>query len=249
MLAVMKKIRNNTLMNNPSIRRLIESFAFFKANVLLIAKFLIIATLPLILIEIFLSQYGTRVSFPITIRYLSIIIGYLYQPIYTGGLIYLIYKTVNDDQCTIAECISVSLLRWADLVIVNIISSIIIIAGLFFFLIPGLIAFARLSLAEYSVIINKLNPIKAITHSNNLTKPYTWQIIASCFLLSGILLIFELLIQLIINKLSIGNIFISAIASLVSIILWSNFTILLFRYYDLSSKNNQQPLEDNPAND
>jgi len=56
------------------------------------------------------------------------------------------------------------------------------------------------------------------------------------FLLSGILLIIELLIQIIVNKLSIGNIFISAVSSLISIILWSNFTILLFRYYDLASK-------------
>ncbi len=244
----MEKTLNNTLMNNPSIRRLIETFAFFKANVFLIGKFLIISTLPLILLEIFLSYYGTTVSFPITIRYLSIIIGYLYQPIYTGGLIYLIYKIVIDEQCNIRECLSVSLLRWADLIIVNIISTVIIIAGLFAFIIPGFIAFARLSLAEYSVIINNFNPKKAIMNSNDLAKQFTRQIIGSCFLLSGILLIIELLIQIIINKLSIGNIFISAVSSLISIILWSNFTILLFRYYDLASKNNEPQPEDSPAN-
>ena len=239
----------NTLMNNPSIKRLIETFAFFKAHVLLIGKFLIISTLPFIILEIFLSYYSTIVSYPLTIQYLSIIVGYLYQPIYTGGLIYLIYKIVADEQCSMKECLSVSLGRWADLIIVNIISMVIIIAGLFAFIIPGFIAFARLSLAEYSVVINKFNPKKALINSNDITKAFTWQIIGSCFLLSGILLILELSIQIIINKLSIGNIFISAVSSLLSIILWSNFTILLFRYYDLSLRNAKQRLEDEPVQD
>lgn len=239
----------NTLMNNPSIKRLIETFAFFKAHVLLIGKFLIISTLPFIILEIFLSYYSTIVSYPLTIQYLSIIVGYLYQPIYTGGLIYLIYKIVADEQCSMKECLSVSLGRWADLIIVNIISMVIIIAGLFAFIIPGFIAFARLSLAEYSVVINRFNPKKALINSNDITKAFTWQIIGSCFLLSGILLILELSIQIIINKLSIGNIFISAVSSLLSIILWSNFTILLFRYYDLSLRNAKQRLEDEPAQD
>ena len=239
----------NTLMNNPSIKRLIETFAFFKAHVLLIGKFLIISTLPFIILEIFLSYYSTIVSYPLTIQYLSIIVGYLYQPIYTGGLIYLIYKIVADEQCSMKECLSVSLGRWGDLIIVNIISMVIIIAGLFAFIIPGFIAFARLSLAEYSVVINKFNPKKALINSNDITKAFTWQIIGSCFLLSGILLILELSIQIIINKLSIGNIFISAVSSLLSIILWSNFTILLFRYYDLSLRNAKQRLEDEPVQD
>ena len=234
----------NTLMNNPSIKRLFETFAFFKAHFLLIGKFLIISTLPFIVLEIFLLHYSTTVSYPMTIQYLSIIVGYLYQPIYTGGLIYLIYKIVADEQCSIKECLSVSLSRWGDLIIVNIISTVIIIAGLFAFIIPGFIAFARLSLAEYSVVINKFNPKKALINSNDIAKVFTWQIIGSCFLLSGILLIFELSIQIIINKLSIGNIFISAAISLLSIILWSNFTILLFRYYDLSLRNAEQHLED-----
>ena len=239
----------NTLMNNPSIKRLIETFVFFKAHVLLIGKFLIISTLPFIILEIFLSYYSTIVSYPLTIQYLSIIVGYLYQPIYTGGLIYLIYKIVADEQCSMKECLSVSLGRWGDLIIVNIISMVIIIAGLFAFIIPGFIAFARLSLAEYSVVINKFNPKKALINSNDITKAFTWQIIGSCFLLSGILLILELSIQIIINKLSIGNIFISAVSSLLSIILWSNFTILLFRYYDLSLRNAKQRLEDEPVQD
>ena len=239
----------NTLMNNPSIKRLIETFAFFKAHVLLIGKFLTISTLPFIILEIFLSYYSTIVSYPLTIQYLSIIVGYLYQPIYTGGLIYLIYKIVADEQCSMKECLSVSLGRWADLIIVNIISMIIIIAGLFAFIIPGFIAFARLSLAEYSVVINRFNPKKALINSNDIAKAFTWQIIGSCFLLSGILLILELSIQIIINKLSIGNIFISAVSSLLSIILWSNFTILLFRYYDLSLRNAKQCPEDEPVQD
>ena len=230
----------NTLMNNFVIRRLVETFAFFKTHALIISKFLLLATLPLLIIEIFLAYYRSHVSFPVTIQYLSIIIGYLYQPIYAGGLIYLIYQTVSDKKFSLRQCVFAGLACWADLVIVNIIISAIIIIGLIAFILPGIIAFARLSLAEYGVVINKLNPKQAIIQSYTLSKEFMWQIIGSSFLLSGILLLFELAMQTVIRKLSLNNLLISGLSSLISVILWSNITILLFRFYDLSTKTQNQ---------
>ena len=230
--------------DNFIIRRLIETFAFFKAHVLVIGKFFLILYLPFLIIDIFLSSYIASLVPPIKVLYFNIILNYLYQPIYTGGFIYLISKTVSGEKWNIKECLKVGLGCWGNLLVVNVISSLIIFAGLVAFIIPGLIAFARLSLAEYSVVLDGQDFKEALLHSNRITKPLTWHIIGSCALLSGILLIIRLLMQTLITELSLDSTITAVVSSLISITLWSSFTILLFRFYDLAGKGSWQRSND-----
>jgi len=130
-----------------------------------------------------------------------------------------------------------------NLLLVNIISSLMIILGLFAFIIPGLFIFARLSLAEFNVVLNRLSPIEALYRSNKMSRNFTWQIIASALLLSVILLGFQLLIHLAIVTLSLENLFTFMVTELLIIILWSSFTILFFRFYDLANKALRQSNE------
>jgi len=226
----------NKFKENFAIRPLIETLSFFRAYARDIATFLLYATFPVIIIENFISYYAIHYNFPFEIKHLPIIVHFLYQPIYTGGLIYLISKIVVGEKWDIKGCLSVGLSCWVNLLLVNIISSLMIILGLFAFIIPGLFIFARLSLAEFNVVLNRLSPIEALYRSNKMSRNVTWQIIASALLLSVILLGFQLLIHLAIVTLSLENLFTFMVTELLIIILWSSFTILFFRFYDLANK-------------
>ena len=223
--------------DNFIIRRLIETFAFFKAHLVEIGKFFFILYLPVIVIELVLSYYIAGSLPPIKVLYFNILINYLYQPLYTGGFIYLISKTVSGEKWDMKGCLLVGLTCWGNLLVVNVISSVIIFAGLIAFIIPGVIAFARLSLAEYGVVLDGLDFKEAMLRSVKITKVFMWQIIGSSMVLFGILLLIKLLIQKIIADLSLDNSVIVVVSSLVSVILWSNFTILLFRFYDLANRD------------
>ena len=236
----MDRTLTNKFKDNFLIKPLIETFTFFRVYVRDIGTFLLYATFPVIIIENFISYYAITYDFPIEIKHLPIILHFLYQPIYTGGLIYLISKIVLGEKWSIKECLLVGLGCWINLLVVNIISSLIIILGLFAFIIPGLFIFARLSLAEFSVVLDRLSPIEALYHSNKISRNFTWQIIGSALLLSVILLGFQLIVHLLIVTLSFKNLFILMVSELLIIILWSNFTILLFRFYDLANKASQQ---------
>jgi len=233
----------NKFKENFTIKPLIETFSFFRAYVRDIVTFLLYATVPVIIIENFISYYAINYNFPFEIKHLPIIVHFLYQPIYTGGLIYLISKIVVGEKWDIKGCLSVGLSCWVNLLLVNIVSSLMVIPGLFAFIIPGLFIFARLSLAEFCVVLDRLSPMEALLHSNKMSRNFTWQIITSALLLSVILLGFQLLIHLVIVMFSLANIFTFMITELLIIILWSTFTILFFRFYDLANKALRQSHE------
>lgn len=225
-----------SISDNPVIMRLRETLSFFRTYARDIGRFLLYATFPVIIIENYLSYYATIYNYSPEIHFLPIIIHFLYQPIYTGGLIFLISRIVSGEKWRIKECLLVGLACWINLLFVNIISSLLIILGLIVFIIPGLVVFARLSLAEFNVVLERLSPIDALIQSNKVTKQFTWQIIGSVVLLSAMLLGVKLLISLVIETFSLKHLFIFMVSDLLIIILWSTFTILLFRFYDLANK-------------
>jgi hypothetical protein len=226
--------------DNPVMLRLGETFSFFRVYARDIASFLLYATFPVIIIENFLSYYAAVYNLSPDIKSLPILIHFMYQPIYTGGLMFMISRLVSGDSWSVKESLLMGLGCWLNLLAVHVISSALIILGLFAFIVPGLVVFARLSLAEFSVVLEKRSPIDALTRSTRITKRFAWQIIGSVVLLSALLLCVKLLINIIIATLSLKHLLVFMVSELIVIILWSNLTILLFRYYDLAIKASQE---------
>ena len=226
--------------DNPIIMRLGETFSFFRVYARDIASFLLYATFPVIIIENFLSYYAAVYDLSPEIKTLPILIHFMYQPIYTGGLIFMISRLVSGESWSVKESLLVGLGCWLNLLVVNVISSVLIILGLLAFILPGLVIFARLSLAEFSVVLERISPIDALIHSNRITKQFTWQIIGSVVLLSALLIGVKILINIIIATFALKHLLVFMVSELIIIIVWSNITILLFRYYGLATKTSQQ---------
>jgi len=226
----------SSITDNPVILRLGETFSFFRAYARDIASFLLYATFPVIIIENFLSYYAAVYELSPEIKSIPIFIHFIYQPIYTGGLIFMISRLVSGETWSVKESLLVGLGCWLNLLVVNVISSVLIILGLLAFIVPGLVIFARLSLAEFGVVLERRSPLDALTHSNRITNRFTWQIVGSVVLLSALLIGVKILINIIIATFSLKHLFVFMISELIIIILWSNLTILLFRYYGLTTK-------------
>lgn len=229
-----------SIADNSLILRLSETFRFFRAYARDIISFLLYATFPMIIVENFLSYYAAVYELSPEIKAMPILIHFLYQPIYTGGLIFMISKLVAGETWSVKDSLLVGLGCWLHLLIVNLISSALIILGLVALVVPGLIIFARLSLAEFIVVLERISPLDALVRSSRITRKFTWQIIGSVFLLSALLIGVKLLINILIAALSLRHIFVFMISELIVIILWSNLTIVLFRYYDLATIASQQ---------
>jgi hypothetical protein len=225
---------------------LVETFAFFKTFAADILKFLLIAAFPIVVIETSVSMYIIESDAQGFMKYMPSLLHLLYKPIYTGGFIYLMSRLVSEGNWDIRQCLGVGLNNWQNLIVVYFASSVIIIAGIIAFIIPGLILFARLSLSEFVVVLEKAGPKSAITRSYGISKPFTLEIIGSTFLLSLLLAAVSLLVQFGADAISLNRYALFLIVSMLGIILESTVSILLFRFYDLSI-NAQSGMDNTPG--
>jgi len=227
---------------NTVIQRLTETFAFFRTYFIDISKFLLAVTFPVILLEAFGAYYLTKAGAPIEMHVLPSVIAFIYQPVYTAGLIYLISRKINGKTWNLKEGFSFGLTCWGNLLFVNTLTLFITLLGLFAFILPGLFLFARLSMAQFCVVLERLNPKEALIRSNQISKPFTFQIIGCSVFITLTLLIIDLLLQYFFGRVSLNHNFTMIITSVIFLILSANITILLFRFYDLAIKKDQRIL-------
>jgi len=152
------------------------------------------------------------------------------KPIYTGGIILLIYNLAMEQNKSILSCLLGALMRWPYMLIANVLTSIVVFIGLMFFVLPGIWAFSRLFLVPYLVILKNQTPFTAIINSYHYTKGYSFKILSDIILLIVIFII----ILILLNALQI----LSPLLALFAILLFQTFMYVLFyRHYDILANN------------
>ena len=107
-------------------------------------------------------------------------------------------------------------------------------ALIYTFILPGLFIFARLSLAEYLVVLKEVSPMEALKESFNRTAPYTWEIIWSCTALMAFFWGIGIFVGAAVSTMPHGDVIFTIIQTIIHFLLFSFLTILLYRYFDLT---------------
>lgn len=226
------------------LRRLVEAAIFFRAFGRQILGYFLVFYLPVLLANLLLpGMVGVGAEAAGRLPMLSFFFTFLYQPIYTGALIYQLSRLEAGQSWSVREGFIIGVSLWDKLLLVNLASLVVTVLGLLAFIIPGLIAYARLSLAEFRVVIDRARPKEALTSSFERTRPFTIQIIASTSVLFALFLAVEVLVERLAGGLGLSPILALGINSLVSIVMLLLLTILLFRFYGLAFPAPSAPSE------
>jgi hypothetical protein len=220
--------------------RLRESMAFFRVYGWELSRFFIVLYLPVVLVSLLLPDGGAEnpdAGFPTV----AFIFNFFYQPIYTGALIYQLARIEAGQTWTIREGFITGVRLWDKLLLVNLVSLALTLVGFMALIVPGLIAYARLALAEFRVVLNGDHPKDALKNSFAMTRPYTLPIIACTVVLFGIFLTLQLAIEWATAKLAMPLLFPVTLNTLLSVVLMLFLTILLFRFYGLASHRPPSP--------
>jgi hypothetical protein len=130
---------------------------------------------------------------------------------------------------------------WDKLLLVNLVSLGLTLVGFMALIIPGLIAYARLALAEFRIVIDGDNPRDALKNSFEMTRPFTLPIITCTAVLFGVFLALQLVIEWLTVTLALPVLFPAMLNTLLSVILMLFLTILLFRFYGLAADSRLSP--------
>jgi hypothetical protein len=215
--------------------RLRESIAFFRVYGWELARFFIILYLPVVLVSLLVPDSGN--GFPAV----SFIFNFFYQPIYTGALIYQLTRIAAGQSWTMREGFITGVRLWDKLLLVNLVSLGLTLVGFMALIIPGLIAYARLALAEFRIVIDGDNPRDALKNSFEMTRPYTLPIITCTAVLFGVYLSLQLVIEWLTTVLALPMLVPAILNTLLSVVLMLFLTILLFRFYGLAGHSRLSP--------
>ncbi len=215
-----------------------QAFYFFRRNILSLLGFaLVIAILVILLAQIltplFLGELKAEQINPETIRPMAQFMNLIIKPIYTGGLIALIFSLATGQGKTILNCLWLGVLRWPYMFMANVMTSLVIFAGLMLFVLPGIWLFTRLFLVPYLVMIDRQSPLNAMINSYQHTKGYSLTIFQDIVIL---IIIFVLLLLF----LGFVQLLHPLVLLLVILLFQSMANVLYYRHYEILVREPQQ---------
>ncbi len=177
-----------------------EAFYFFRTNLLSLSAYifsigLLVIVLALLLVPLFFSGTSPENMNHETIRPLAQVMSLIIQPIYTGGLITLLFSLASNQKKGVFSCLLTGIKHWPYMLLANVITSFLIFTGFMLFILPGIWLFSRLFLVPYLVMLKKQTPFEAITNSYTYTKGYSMTILVDIVLLLIISFLFLLVLS------------------------------------------------------
>lgn len=106
----------------------------------------------------------------------SIVYGLFVVAPLSYGLAYLFLKSVRGEKFDISDMFDCFKTDYLNIVLANLLTGAIIIAGFIVFIIPGIIFACKLAFVPYLVMDKKLEVIEAVKTSWSMTRGHTWTI-------------------------------------------------------------------------
>lgn len=213
---------------------LTQAFYFFRKNWLKLLAYsfvigIIIILLAQLLVPLFFSGMAAEDIGPDNIKPFAQLMNLLIQPIYTGGLITLIFSLATGQGRSIANCLLAGVLRWPYMLLASVITTFLIVSGLMLFILPGIWLFSRLFLVPYLVMLNRQTPFAAIINSFQYTRGYSMKILLDITLL----LILFFIMLLVLSVLQLMPSVLMVLVLLMLLLFQSMAYVIYYRHYEI----------------
>ncbi|MGY5452209.1 hypothetical protein ACVFI8_14880 [Agarivorans sp. MS3-6] len=123
---------------------------------------------------------------PTTHYWMFVGLGLLMQPVYQGAIILYMRGQIKQQVWSISRCFQASLSIWPSLFLVVSVTFVLVMLGLSFFILPGVIIASRLIVADIHCVLHKASPMQAISQSWRQTEAYKWPLLAGVIIVAGI---------------------------------------------------------------
>jgi magnesium-transporting ATPase (P-type) len=173
---------------------------------------------------------------------LSVIDLFAITPFVTGAAIFYAHQNLTNRGATIPDSLQAAGERFARLVFLNLILSVIIIVGLVLLIIPGIYLSVRLSFVFYALMIERRSVFDSLNRSWQLTQGHWWKIFRA-FLALIVALVPIMIVAFIIAFFDPGGADLesSFITLLISPFLSVFYVFLFMRFVNSISDNVEQP--------
>ena len=150
-----------------------DSFYFFRINLWAILRL----CLPLVVCEALARELVARVNGTDASVMYDVAVGLLFSPLYTAALILFLDARTDGYEPQGRHLLGKALHLWPRFALMAAISTLLIMFGLWLFVLPGVYLMIKLSFSEYLLVLRNITPLQAMRESFDLTKGKFWPIL------------------------------------------------------------------------
>ncbi|WP_285424205.1 YciC family protein [Pseudomonas sp. efr-133-TYG-103a] len=147
-----------------------DSMYFFRRNFASILKL----CLPLVILEAVTKQWLAVGQNSATWQ---LLIGLLFYPLYTGALILFLDAKTRGEVPTTRDLFATTLIMWPKFAVLTILSTLLIMAGMSLFILPGVWVMIKLVFSEYLLVLRGMGPLQAMRESFKMTQGHVVRIL------------------------------------------------------------------------
>jgi hypothetical protein len=107
----------------------------------------------------------------------QLLIGLLFYPLYTGALILFLDAKSRGDEPAKRNLLAATLRMWPTFAVLTALSTLLIMAGLSLFVVPGVWVMIKLVFSEYLLVLRGLGPLEAMRESFKMSKGHVVRIL------------------------------------------------------------------------
>jgi hypothetical protein len=227
----------NPPMDFSPFKRLREAASFLQVYRRDLLQFFVVLYLPVLLVELMAPGIGAGADgHGASISMIALIFDFFYQPIYMGALIYQLSRIEAGHPWSLKEGFVVGVRLWDKLLLANLICLPIIGIGLLALVLPAVIAYARLALVEFRIVLDGDGPFEALKNSFQMTRIDMLPIMGSISILFMTAIILRLLIERLALSLGLDPLWPLLLDSFLKLVMLLLLAILFFRFYGIASR-------------
>lgn len=152
-----------------------EATQILRQNFILISAIILTVSLPAnLLSNIF--YYGNPEAGSLNSMRFDLFVEAIFSPLYTGALVYALYRLKTGNTVTYSEAIWVAVRNWLTLFTARLIAGMIVAVGFIALIVPGAILMVRYALIDEAVIVDNLGAHEARERSAKLVAGRGWNI-------------------------------------------------------------------------
>ncbi|MDD1968265.1 hypothetical protein NPS29_23325 [Pseudomonas putida] len=149
-----------------------DSLYFFRRHFVSILSL----CLPLVILEA-LTKQVLGSSAPDGSASWQLLIGLAFYPLYTGGLILFLDAKTRGETPAKRDLFAATLRLWPTFAVLTALSTLLIMAGLSLFIVPGVWVMIKLVFSEYLLVLRGLGPLDAMRESFKMTRGHVVRIL------------------------------------------------------------------------
>lgn len=192
-----------------------------------------ITQLPLIVIDNLIPRDTAQQT-----AFMILVMGIFIIAISNGALTILFSMVINRQEPDIKICLKQSLNYLPKMIVAIMLYGMCIVAGVLCFIIPGIIIGARLSLYNYYIIYENMDPVAALKQSFSATQGFTFEVTSLFVFIFFIATIPYLIVANYLYVIKITNPLILVASDFIFSVIGTLVLVLTFRIYCMIKEKN-----------